>query len=69
MGKLGQQLVREDFDIETPWHQDWATSNPDLFTLVSDPEQQPLGFDFPKKIWTALNQIPTMAGANTENIL
>lgn len=35
--KLLQQLVREGFDIERAWHQEWVTSNPDLF--VSDPVQ------------------------------
>lgn len=47
--KFGQQLVKKHFDIEIAWHQDWPTSNPDLFNLVSDRVQNPFSFDLQGK--------------------
>lgn len=32
-------VIREDFDIETAWCQEWAISNSDLFNLGLDPVQ------------------------------
>lgn len=60
--KVGESLVRDNFNIDDAWRREWSTSNPDANNLIKDPTQRPAGFELPRRYWTSLNRFRTGHG-------
>lgn len=63
-----QQLVANDFSINSEWRTLWTeNAAPDVRNLI-DPVVKPDGFDQPRRIWKTLNRIRTGQGVCAHNL-